>query len=86
VYEAIVAGAIPIVVGTNQEINITFKYNNKKPPIIYANNWENAVAKCNNLLDKPNQLQEMQNELLKWWNNEMNIYKELIQNVLTKSD
>lgn len=86
VYEAIVAGAIPIVVGTNQEINITFKYNNKKPPIIYANNWEKAVIKCNSLLDKPDELQEMQSKLLEWWNNEMNIYKELIRNVLIKSD
>jgi len=82
VYEAIVAGAIPIVVGPNQEINVTFKYNNKKPPIIYANNWESAVDKCNSLLNNPNKLQDMQNELLKWWTTEINSYKELLANVM----
>lgn len=71
IYEAIAAGAIPVIVGTDEEINITFNYGGCKPPFICSDNWENAVALCNNLLYNDEQpfskLQNMQNNLLKWF-------------------
>ena len=67
IYEAIVAGSIPVVVGNINEINITFNYNNDKPFLIIANNWNEAVDKCDNLLEKIDILQEIQKKNRQWW-------------------
>ena len=39
IYEAIVAGAIPVIVGNVNDINNTFNYNNNIIPLIYSDNW-----------------------------------------------
>jgi hypothetical protein len=67
IYEAIVAGAIPIIVGSYDEIQTTFHYNNDIPPFIYDESWEKVVVKCNNLLADSASLQKIQDELLLWW-------------------
>ncbi len=38
--------------------------------------------KCNNLLDDTEQLQKIQDELLKWWNNQILFMHELIMKEL----
>jgi hypothetical protein len=78
IYEAIVAGSIPVIVGTNDEIKNTFNYNNKIPPFIYDDTWEKVVIKCNNLLNNNEILQKIQNNLLTWFNNEVSIINKLI--------
>lgn len=72
IYEAIAAGAIPVVVGPIEEINVTFNYGGNKPKLIYSDTWENAVLMCNNLLQNDInfvELQNMQDNLLEWLNN-----------------
>jgi GR25 family glycosyltransferase involved in LPS biosynthesis len=66
-YEATVAGAIPVLVGSQEEIDVTFHYNNNKPPFIYASSWEEAVNSCKNMLADKNALEEKQNNILEWW-------------------
>lgn len=83
IYEAIVAGAIPVVVGKLEEINVTFSYNNNNNnniiPMIYEENWNNAVKKCNELLEDNNTLQKIQDDLLAWWRNQIGFINGLIQ-------
>ncbi len=79
IYEAIVAGAIPVVVGNVHEIKTTFSYNNKNPPFIYDDTWENAVIKCNNLLTDYEKLQQIQRDLLLWWKNSILFINKLIK-------
>lgn len=67
-YEAIVAGAIPVVVGDINEINITFNFNNSIPNIIIGQNWDSAVLLCENLYMNKDKLQDMINFNTKWWN------------------
>ena len=43
IYEAIVAGAIPVICGTNEEIQMTFNFHEKIPNIIVADTWDEAV-------------------------------------------
>ena len=65
-YEASLAGAIPVVVGSQEELHDTFcKEGN--PPWIFASSWAEAVAKCANELKHPDKLQERQFRLLAWW-------------------
>lgn len=79
IYEAIVAGAIPVIVGGQDEINRTFYYNNCLPPLLYFSSWEEAVIQCNKLLLEPEVLQKKQDDLLVWWHAQMASIHSLIQ-------
>ena len=78
IYEAIVAGAIPVIVGSTDEITNTFSYNNNIPPFIYDETWEKVVIKCNNLLNDVEELQKIQDNLITWWNNKILSIQKLI--------
>lgn len=65
-YEASICGAIPIVVGINREIEETFVYD-KKPPWLFARNWEEGYEKCVLLLSQKDKLIKRQKEILLWW-------------------
>jgi hypothetical protein len=69
IYESISAGAIPVIVGDPKEIKNTFFYNDNIPPLLFFNSWQQAVESCNSLLENPQQLQEIQNNLQLWWKN-----------------
>lgn len=81
-YETIVAGAIPVIVGEEIEINNTFYYKNNIIPFIYCKTWDEAVKTCNDLLKNNEKLQELQDKLLLWWNQEIEKIKININNVL----
>ena len=66
IYEGIVAGSIPVVVGSQDEIKRTFSYNGNIIPFISAPTWKEAVAICDKLLKSPDTLQDIQNKLIKW--------------------
>jgi len=67
IYEAIVAGAIPVIVGKESEIQTTFWFNGNIPPMIYADDWEKALHICKDLLGRRIILQKMQDTLKEWW-------------------
>lgn len=78
VYEAALAGAIPVIVGDwDAELKETFNLGSHDdivshsniPPFIYENNWDAAVTRCKTLLNDPDALEEMQVKVLIWWNN-----------------
>jgi len=83
IYEAIVAGAIPVVVGSSDEINTTFYYNNKRVPFIHEESWEKALVRCNDLLKDVGALQRLQDELLTWWKDQHTTIHSLIQTALS---
>lgn len=85
IYEAIVAGSIPVVVGSFDEIKTTFNYNDNIPPFIYGESWEEVVVKCNNLLVDYGKLQKLQDELLLWWKNQILVINKLVTSELDKS-
>jgi GR25 family glycosyltransferase involved in LPS biosynthesis len=65
IYEAIVSGAIPVLVGSESEISAVLTINGKIIPCIYSDTWENAAQKCKSYtLDE---LQTIQNKLIDWW-------------------
>ena len=81
-YEASLSGAIPIVVGDMDEINITFNYNNNLPPFIYEKSWSDAIIKCNYLLNNKNELINKQTQIILWWNNIIKDIQKKIQNII----
>lgn len=64
-YEASLCGAIPVVVGDNKEFENTFKYENA--PWIFANNWDQAYQKCQQLLKNMGEVEAIQKNIIEWW-------------------
>ena len=70
-------GAIPVVVGSNDEIECTFKYE-ENPPWVFAETWKDAVEKCNFMLKC-----DVNNApVLDWWKNRITKIKRKILEVL----
>jgi len=65
-YETSMMGCIPVVVGDQHELNITFMYE-ENPPWIFAESWNGAVFKCKELLNNSEALQKKQEDVLNWW-------------------
>lgn len=80
-YEASMNGAIPVIVGSKEEIQTTFKYENN-PPWIFSDSWESAFHTCKSLLNNTNQLKEHQENLLNWWYNRISDIKSKVLEVL----
>ena len=66
IYEAIVSGAIPVIVGSAKEIGETLKYNGYPPTIVQAESWDKAYGICSALLLNTHELQAMQDENIVW--------------------
>lgn len=67
VYEAIVAGAIPVIVGSQAEVEETFSYGGHPLPAIFYRTWTEAAAGCRERLKDLAALQRKQDELRAWW-------------------
>ena len=78
IYEGIVSGAIPVIVGTQDEIKRTFNYGNNIPPLLYFDDWESAAINCNNLLTDIPKLQNIQDRIRTWYNDIMVHYRDLV--------
>jgi len=68
IYEAIVSGAIPVVVGSEQEIIDTFTFFEELPPFIFSDNWSNAVSYCQSIQSNADELLSHQTKVIDWWN------------------
>ena len=67
-YEAIIAGAIPVLVGDKAEIDHVFYFNGDKPEYwIIADNWEEAAVKCKDLLMDSDLLIKYMQGNIKWF-------------------
>lgn len=86
IYEAILAGSIPLLVGTESEINHTFNFNNYMPMFITSDSWENIYIKCKKLLNNKKKLQTIQNYNINWWKNYINLIQYKINDIDLKTN
>lgn len=78
IYEALVSGAIPVIVSHDiNELKSTFCYNGNFPPFLFFKSWDDAIFQCKELLKNPIELQNLQSKNLMWW-------KTIIENIQTK--
>lgn len=82
IYEAITAGAIPLLVGEKTEIINTFNFNGDKPYLIYDNTWELVLNKCLLLLNNKQMLQQIQKININWWINKVKYINNLVEKAL----
>tara|TARA_B110000971_G_scaffold15912_3_gene14714 strand:- start:2227 stop:3087 length:861 start_codon:yes stop_codon:yes gene_type:complete len=66
-YEAIVAGAIPVICGLIEETNVTFKFNNKMPHIIIADTWDKVILLCKELYNNKDLICNIINSNNRWF-------------------
>ena len=78
IYEAVVAGAIPVIVGSESEINRTVDYNGNKPPFLFFRSWPEAAEKCLEMLNNIENLQKRQRNLFIWWKDIMDKIRQKI--------
>ena len=84
-YETSLMGCIPVVVGSKEELDITFMYE-ENPPWVFADSWNDAVQICNELLLNVEKLQELQNKNLIWWKTRVDNISKKIENIFTKEN
>jgi hypothetical protein len=69
IYEAIIAGAIPVVIGTSEEINHAFGFNHDSPAIVHAPSWQHALDICHQ--PTLSQIDERRQFLVEWYRDTM---------------
>jgi hypothetical protein len=67
IYEAIVAGALPVVIGSSNEIELTFFYNGKSPFLVSAETIEQAIGKCQYYLQNKFDYVQHVEYNFEWW-------------------
>ena len=80
IYEAIVAGAIPVIVGKKEELDMTFKYDGYSFKFVSAESWTDALVTCKQLLENKDELQSMQDYNRQWWLDKLNSMNNIICN------
>lgn len=84
-YESTLAGAIPVVVGSPEEIDSTFCFFDERPPWIFAESWEEAIHKCQQVEGNFEILQDMQNQNINWWNKIVNLIQCKVSDALKEN-
>jgi len=80
IYEAIVAGSIPVIVDDKNEAVDTFRFNDDEPrhSFIITKTWDEAVEKCKKLIMNPEELQSIQDANFNWWKSKILKLREII--------
>lgn len=65
IYEAIINGAIPIVVGPEGEVSWVFQYEGHRPPLLFSDSFQNALIKAKSM--NHSQVDFRREELMHWY-------------------
>lgn len=82
IYEAIFSGSIPIIVCEEDEFNERFHFNNDIPPFIFEKTWDDAVNKCDYLLNNIEELENIKQTNYEWLKNKIESIQKNISSVL----
>lgn len=83
IYEAIVCGAIPVVVAPVNELARTFVAE-EAYPWLTAQTWKDAAELCQGLLTNPTALDDLQQKCVTWWRQRITGLNKLVTSVLQK--
>ena len=82
IYEAILSGSIPVIVCNPDEYKNAFYYNNDIPPFIFEKSWDDAVNKCEHLLNNIELLKITQQQNYNWLRNKIISIQDIICSTL----
>jgi hypothetical protein len=81
-YEASLCGAIPIIVGSKNEIEPTFSQE-ENPPWLIFESWEEAQRECLELLKDMDNLNKLSEKNINWWRNRILKLRDLISKTIS---
>jgi hypothetical protein len=84
IYEALIAGAIPVIVGNKEEVMSCFLFENN-PPWIFANTWNAALAECKRLYVSSNELRDRQLFIIEHWKNRIHQIRRKIMDIVEET-
>lgn len=65
IYEAIIAGAVPVVVGSKWERERTFEFEGDLPPFLFADSYPEALETCRSMADE--EVDKLREANVKWY-------------------
>lgn len=79
IYESLICGAIPVVVGSASELQLTFEFEGDVPPFLYAESYESALIIARNMsnVDVDNHRQS----LVQWFVDRINLIRRRVNHV-----
>ena len=83
--EAVIAGAVPVVVASKGAIENAFGPAATRPRFLYANSWPAAAVAMKQLLATPATLMTQQQILALWWQRQMKTSKMSVAHIAEKS-
>jgi len=66
-YESILAGAIPVMCCSQEELKDSYKFNGNLPQIISAETWDEAIILCKDIYHDEMKKNDIIQYNLKWW-------------------
>lgn len=66
-YEAILAGAIPVMCSSQKELSDPFRFNGNLPIIISSETWDEALVLCKEIHNDQARKDHITQYNLKWW-------------------
>eukprot|EP00928_Gymnodinium_smaydae_P064943 TRINITY_DN48161_c0_g1_i1.p2 TRINITY_DN48161_c0_g1~~TRINITY_DN48161_c0_g1_i1.p2 ORF type:complete len:141 (+),score=33.06 TRINITY_DN48161_c0_g1_i1:892-1314(+) len=85
IYESAIAGAVPIVVGSQKELAATFSTRYDKDGIIFAENWQAAASDAKQLLADAKQFDARRQHVVDWYCTWLGDAKAVIKEALGSS-
>jgi hypothetical protein len=64
-YEAVIAGAIPVIAGHPREIEYVFGFNGHPAPFLFARDWDEALKMCMSMSDE--EIDRRREKLAAWY-------------------
>jgi len=77
IYEAIICGAIPVIVGPQWELESSFGFEGDIPPFLFANEYTDALSTCRSMTDE--QIDATRQAITSWYINRIELIKRRIK-------
>ena len=71
IYEALLCGALPVVVASDYEISRTFEFEGCTPPLVFANDYFAALTLCKNMSNEV--IDQWRRELIAWYSTRIHV-------------
>lgn len=83
-YEALISGALPVIVGNDAEIKFAFEFNGKPAPFVHDTSWPAALKLCQQM--NSDEFQRRRLELFSWYADALSDIHIKIQGALMSSN
>ena len=81
IYEAVICGSVPVIVGSDDEVQRTFEFEGDFPPLVVSRDYQSALTLCKAMTD--DDIDNKRYELIAWYIARINFIMRKIDFVLT---